>query len=440
MGTVLDTALVGSKPTDRTNSMNILLISNSPSFHQLSSIIEKTKEVDAVFHYGANVRNKTEGKYFPFFISLPYASSVESQVSTILSDIQYQKIDLILTSGVPLVLSKKLREFVDSKNIPHLFPTSNLVALEGDRMLTKKMLETLNIPHSKARRMRGWELFRDFFKIPLPFVVKLEKTYKHGRQTAIITTDNQEEYFHKFFSTFTLQQTNPYNIDSESIVMIEDYLELTHEISYHALMNSSSWSYIGSARDYKKKFDGDTGELVDSLGSYFIKSVDQRIHEYADKIYKYLKSIGKPYKGFLFLGIGIATDGVPYVLEINARPGDPEIATIAASTDNFLEVLLEASTDSKIPKSQIRNTDTVSVSVNNTDSNWQAIASDLPRFTNMPDDIIFGIAGVKDFRTKHSLFTASGVDLKSAANKIYSYLETQYLGQFYYRKDIGLLE
>lgn len=420
--------------------MNILLISNSPSFHQLSLILEKNASVDNIFHYGANVKNKITNKYIPTFVELPYIGSVENQVSTMLSDLQYQKIDLVLTSGVPLVLSNKLQEYVTSKKIPHLFPTSNLVALEGDRMLTKKMLATLNIPHSKARRVRGWELFRDFFKIPLPFVIKLEKTYKHGRQTTIVTEDNQNEIFYKLFGPYTHQGSSLYNIDFESVVIIEDYLDLKEEISYHAILNRYSWSYIGSARDYKKKFDGDAGELVDSLGCYFVKSIDQRIHDYADKIHKYLLSLGKPYKGFLFLGIGIGTDGIPYVLEINTRPGDPEIASIAEATENFLEVITAASTDSIIPTSLIKNTETVSISINNTDQEWNNIASDLPKFSKIPDDIIFGIAGVKDFRTKHSLFTSSGKDLADASNKVYQYLNSQYLGQFYYRKDIGILK
>lgn len=420
--------------------MNILLISNSPSFHQLSNILEKNNNVNCVLHYGANTKNKAKEKYFPTFINLPYTGSVEDQVSTIITDIKHQRIDLVLTSGVPLSLSNNLRKFVNENNIPHLFPTPNLVSLEGNRMMTKRMLETLQIPYSKAQQITGWELFRDFFKIPTPFVVKIEKTYKHGRQTAIVTADNQDEMFHKFFGIYTIKQDSLYNINFDTLIVLENFLDIKYEISYHAIMNKNSWSYLGSARDYKKKFDGDTGELVDSLGSYFVKSVDRRIHEYVDKIYGYLSSIEKPYHGFLFLGIGIASDGIPYVLEINTRPGDPEIVTIAASTDNFLEVISAASHNLKIPDSKVNGLETVAISVNNTDPNWNNVATDIPKFNNIPNDIIFGIAGVKDFKTKHSLFTASDQNLKKAAEKIYKYLDAQYLGQFYYRKDIGLLK
>jgi phosphoribosylamine--glycine ligase len=306
-------------------------------------------------------------------------------------------------------------------------------------MLTKQMLTSLNIPCSKGKLTTGWELFRDFFKIPRPFVIKIEQ-YMHGRQTVVITDNNHEAVFHQLFGKFTHAGLTPSSIELDTRLVIEEFVEISYELSYHALLNKTSYSYIGSARDYKRQFNNDTGELADSLGSYYVSEVDSRIHDYLAKIHQYLTSINRPYTGFLFLGIGVATDGVPYVLEINTRPGDPEIATIATSTENFFELVVNTASGKKIPELITNGLSTVSVAVNNTDPNWNNTATELPAFNTVPNDILFGLAGTTAFTTKHSLFTAFSDTTKSAARKVYSFLETQNVGQFYYRKDIGLLK
>jgi phosphoribosylamine--glycine ligase len=419
--------------------MNILMVSNSASFHQLAQLLVKDESVNQVYHYGANPKNQIDKKYYPTFIDLPYSGSVEDQVATIINDVAYQKIDLVLTSGLPLVGSTALQSFVNSRQIPYLFPTPNLTGLELNRMLTKQMLTSLNIPCSKGKLTTGWELFRDFFKIPRPFVIKIEK-YMHGRQTVVITDDNHESVFHQLFGKFTHTSLTPSSIELDTRLVIEEFVEISYELSYHALLNKTSYSYIGSARDYKRQFDNDTGELADSLGSYYVSEVDSRIHDYLAKIHQYLTSINKPYTGFLFLGIGVATDGVPYVLEINTRPGDPEIATIAASTENFFELVANTAAGKNIPELITNGLSTVSVAVNNTNPDWNNTATKLPVFDTIPDDILFGLAGATTFTTKHSLFTASADTVKVAAKKVYRFLDTQNIGQFYYRKDIGLLK
>jgi phosphoribosylamine-glycine ligase len=419
--------------------MNILLISNSASFHYLSKIFSKDNIVSGVYHYGANSSLKLDTKYFPVHISLPYDKSIDFEVKTIVNDLKYQKIDLILGSGIPVPASQFLHSFIRENNIYNLLPNPYLLKLENDRLFTKNILSKLDIPHSRGIRISTWSLFRDFFKHPRPFVVKSNKTFKHGRQTLVVTDHNIDELFSLLFSKFINGTENLFSVKEDTELILEEYIEIKKEISYHILMNKETWKYIGSARDYKKENNGDRGFLVDSMGSYFVREVDTRIHDYAEKIFNYLKSKNFPYNGFLFLGIGIGTDNIPYVLEINTRPGDPEIATIAGSVSNFTEIVFSMSKNLKAPDI-ITKGETVAVSINNTDQDWTNIAVDPPNFKNIPNDIDYCLCGVKDFKSKHSLFVCTGNTKENAANKIFRYLETQDLGQFYYRSDIGLLE
>jgi len=217
------------------------------------------------------------------------------------------------------------------------------------------------------------------------------------------------------------------------------------------LFNRSGWKYLGSARDYKKLKDGDSGYNTVGLGCYNVDP-DPIVHEYADKIFNFLKDyLGKSndfYRGFIFLGIAVDKNNVPYILEINTRSGDPELCSILGSVENNLsELFYAASADLPIPDVIHNNKSTVSVRVFNRVYDWLRPASFLPKFENIPDNIIQSIEtcagatmGIERYYIKHSLFTTTANSRQEAAKRIYDYLDTQYVGQFTYRRDIGYLE
>jgi phosphoribosylamine-glycine ligase len=420
--------------------MNVLLVSNSASFHYLSKVLSANNNVSGVYHYGANPSLTADKKYFPTYLKLYYDKSVDESMQSMINEIKSQKIDLMFSSGIPTILSLNLREYLNSYKVPNLLPDPGMVNLESNRIITKEMLEKLNIPCSKGTHLSTWEFFRNYFNYPRPFVIKQNGKFKHGRQTLIVNDENFEELFYILFSKFINSKESLLSLEENSTIILEEFLDLKTEISYHALLNDNSWAYLGSARDYKKEFDGDLGLLVDSMGSHYIKNIDSRIHDYADRIFNYLKSINKPYKGFLFLGIGIDKNDDPYVLEINTRPGDPEISSIAGSVENFLEMLISTATNQKIPNAKENKLATVSVSVNNTDKNWNNIATSVPVITNVPSNLSFCLDGEKDHKSKHSLIVCSDVNNKTASLKIMNFLSSQHLGQFYFRKDIGILD
>ncbi|NBU81490.1 MAG: phosphoribosylamine--glycine ligase, partial [Flavobacteriaceae bacterium] len=101
-------------------------------------------------------------------------------------------------------------------------------------------------------------------------------------------------------------------------------------------MNESNWQFFGSARDYKKIHEGDKGHNYISSGAYSLNKPNFKINEYADKIFQHFKSIGIPYKGFLFIGIAYMENGDPIVLELNTRSGDPELVPMISSLENNL--------------------------------------------------------------------------------------------------------
>jgi phosphoribosylamine-glycine ligase len=404
--------------------MNIVILSNTASYHQLAKHLEKEKTVDNIYHYGSNKANIPTNKYHP--------CTQEFNVNNL------KGIDFVLASGID-VLQTGLQDDLNKRNISYLLPTKELATLETHKQVTKLILEKLNIPTAKGYRTTGKELFNTFKKIPRPFVLKVLK-YMHGRQTVIVTDENVHSVYSELFSELSASAPNVGNITKDTVVVIEEYLHIEREYSYHAIVNYQGWEYLGSARDYKNRFDGDIGVLGDSAGSYTVTDIDYRVHDYTNKIVSYLIKKGYPYKGFLFLGIAVV-GGIPYVLEINTRSGDTELQTIISTIDNNLsELLFAASKDFSIPKVIHNNKKAVSIAVLNRTDDWTKEASYMPNFDQVPDDILSGIEGTDKFFSRHSCFTAIADNCEQASRRLYNYLDSKTVGQFYYRRDIGILK
>lgn len=429
--------------------MNVALLSSSACFHQLAQILEK--ESTDVYHYGAPGSIQPYGRYVPEYDWIS-DGHIDSQVNNFLNSSKNKKIDYVMATGLSASKNSILHSELKERNIPYLFVSSAIAELERDKSITKKLLNKLGIPTPKFQHVDGGYLYENFKNISRPFVVKLNSVYHYGKQTIIVTDKNHREVFEDLFSLYTTGDPKITNIDKKTSLLIEEYIELKQEYSYHALFNKSNWRYLGTARDYKKLNEGDTGPNTVSLGCYSVVDVDSRIHEYAEKIYNFLKTYtvlqNDHYRGFIFLGIGINQDGVPMILEINTRGGDPELPAILGTVENNIsDLLYTTSKDLPIPEVRHNVKETVSIRVINRIYDWTRPASFLPRFENIPNDILVGFDGgpIGDNGQelkfiKHSLFTKTSDSRENAANEIYNYLDMQHIGQYTYRRDIGFLK
>jgi phosphoribosylamine--glycine ligase len=424
--------------------MNIAIISSSSSYHTLAQLFLKESAVNHVYHYGAHPSLIETDRYHPVPIEIsviPVNNSVENEVTLILEDIKDKNISFVMASSVHVPSSVLMHDGLKKLNIPYFFVNPEMTGLEKNKSLSKKMLTALQIPTAQGETVDGKYLFENFKSVPRPFVVKLNFTYQYGKQTVIVTDENYEEVYLDFFSPRLDSNARITNINFNTSLIIEKFIKIKREYSYQALFNNNGWKYLGSARDYKKINDGDDGFNSMSLGSYNIDDIDPIVHDYADKIYKFLKSRNYVYKGFIFLGIAVDENNVPMILEINTRSGDPELQAILGSVENNLsELFLAASNDDPIPDVTHNNNKTVTVRLINNVYDWTKPASFLPKIENCPENIIFGLEGTNPFYLTHSVFTTSADTHETAANTIYTYLDKQYVGQYRYRRDIGILK
>jgi len=147
-----------------------------------------------------------------------------------------------------------------------------------------------------------------------------------------------EEVFEHFISNY-----------EHGPVIIEEKVE-GEESSFQAFCDGKCLVPLPDSRDYKRAFDEDKGPNTGGMGSYkntgdtlpFLTAKDRAKEiELVNKVFFELrgKSSNPELRGIPLYVAFIHTDKGPKILEVNSRPGDPEIMNLLPILkDDFVEV------------------------------------------------------------------------------------------------------
>jgi phosphoribosylamine--glycine ligase len=148
----------------------------------------------------------------------------------------------------------------------------------------------------------------------------------------------REEVFEHFLSNYEY-----------GAVIIEEKVE-GEESSFQTFCDGKHLVPLPETRDYKRAFDGDEGPNTGGMGSYkdsgdmlpFMKLRNREKEiELVNNIFRELKGKGSnpELRGVPFYAAFIHTSRGPKILEVNSRPGDPEIMNLLpVLADDFVEV------------------------------------------------------------------------------------------------------
>jgi phosphoribosylamine--glycine ligase len=404
--------------------MKILVIGTNSASDFISQKLLEDDRVEKIWHVGANASKFTSTRYAPFRMNKDHLLEFIKTTD--------QKIDLIIPTVLIFQLWKEFDKIVREKNIPILMPSYSLGDIEWSKATGKKLLNFLKIPTPNSKVLTKTELVKDFYNLPRPYVIKYEQDWKQGLQTVIVN----DSTIHQEFNTL-----KSFEKDNEPSFVVEDYIDGVREYSYHAICNRKNWRYLGSARDYKKRYEDDIGYNTISMGAYSpVPDVDPRVDRYVEKILDFLRARSTPFVGILYLGIMVDRNGVPQVLEINTRPGSPEIETIIPTIDNnLLDLFLATASNENIPEIKFNDKSAVSIRIVNKDYKEETDSSKTP--FEMPTlwPIIGNIIISTGARSKifHSVITVSDSTIETASAKLYKFLDNKSMGDFTFRTDIG---
>jgi phosphoribosylamine---glycine ligase len=145
--------------------------------------------------------------------------------------------------------------------------------------------------------------------------------------------------------------------DAGARVVIEDFLE-GEEASFIVMVDGRDVLPLASSQDHKRLADDDRGPNTGGMGAYSpAPVVTPAVHakimrEIIVPTVDGMAADGIPYRGFLYAGVMIDSDGNPKTLEFNCRLGDPETQPIMMRLKSDLLDLLEHATSGTLERAE----------------------------------------------------------------------------------------
>ena len=135
-----------------------------------------------------------------------------------------------------------------------------------------------------------------------------------------------------------------------------------------ALCDGEDALLLGSAQDYKRVGDGDTGPNTGGMGAYspvpsFPPELEEAcLEQIVRPALKEMVRKGMKFRGILFAGL-MLTEAGPKLIEFNVRFGDPECQVLLARLKSDLLPALQAACDGELRDFDLRRNDVASVAV-----------------------------------------------------------------------------
>lgn len=261
-----------------------------------------------------------------------------------------EKIDLtVVGPEAPLALGIA-DEFRKAK-LKIFGPTKGAARLEASKIFSKDVMARAKIPTARAKSFdQAAHALAYIEQHELPVVIKADGLAQ-GKGVIIATT--REEARQAIVDSMERAVFG----QAGKQVLIEQFLD-GEELTIMAFTDGRTVAPMLPAQDHKRVGDGDTGLNTGGMGAYCPAPLGtdalrrQVTKEILQPIVDTMSQMGAPFQGVLYAGL-MVVKGVPYVLEFNARMGDPETQVVLPllKTD-FLDVI-EAVVEHRLDQLQV---------------------------------------------------------------------------------------
>lgn len=217
-------------------------------------------------------------------------------------------------------------------------PTKAAARLEASKIFSKDVMAQAKIPTARARSFdKMTEALAYVEQHELPVVIKADGLAQ-GKGVIIATTREQAR------QAILDSMDKAVFGQAGKQVLIEQFLD-GEELTIMAFTDGKTVVPMLPAQDHKRVGDGDTGLNTGGMGAYCPAPLgtpalrEQVAREVLQPIVNTMVRLGSPFQGVLYAGL-MVVKGMPYVLEFNARMGDPETQVVLPllKTD-FIEVI-----------------------------------------------------------------------------------------------------
>ena len=357
-----------------------------------------------------------------------------------------REIDLTVV-GPELPLTQGIVDRFESRGLKIFGATQKAAALEGSKTFCKDILRRYGIPTA------DYQVFDDKGRAAAhirsrgaPLVVKADGL---AAGKGVIVAQTKEEALEALDRIMVAREFG----SAGDRVVIEDCL-LGEEASFLVFTDGERVLPMASSQDHKAVFDDDQGPNTGGMGAYspapvVTEDVHQRIMEdIMVPLVRAMKAEGRTYRGILYGGLMI-DGGKPYVLEFNARFGDPEAQPILMRMKSDIVPLLMACVDGSLEGMEIewdsRPAICVVMCARGYPGSYEKnmVVHGLSEVTQMEDAVVFHAGTRLDGETivtnggRVLGVTALGDSIPEAVQKVYEGVARIHWKAMHYRRDIG---
>lgn len=262
-----------------------------------------------------------------------------NDVSGLKSFAQSERIDLTVV-GPEAPLAAGIADEFRKARLKIFGPTRAAAQLESSKTFSKELMVRHRIPTARARSYTDVKLALDYLERQrAPIVVKADGLAQ-GKGVVVATTlEEARDTLVSMLDKKTFGQAG-------ARVVIEEFLD-GEELTIMAFTDGSTVVPMPPAQDHKRVGDGDTGPNTGGMGAYapaplgtpalLAGVMDQILRP----VVAAMSKAGSPFAGVLYAGL-MVVEGRPYVLEFNARFGDPETQVVLPLLKTDLVDVMEA--------------------------------------------------------------------------------------------------
>lgn len=421
--------------------MNILILGSGGREHAFAWKLAQSPLCDVLFVAPGNAGTAQIATNLPLGFN---------DFDGIATAIRQHHIDLVIVGPEePLVkgIVDFLRQQPDFESLRIVGPDAQGAQLEGSKDFSKQFMARHSIPTAASQTFTVQTFNEGISYLEnhlLPVVLKADGLAA-GKGVIIAET--------KYEATAALTAM----LDGQKFgsagdkVVVEQFLRGI-ELSVFVLTDGVNYKMLPEAKDYKRIGEADTGLNTGGMGAVspvvfanetFLRKVEEKV---VRPTLAGLQQEGIRYVGFIFIGL-MNVKGEPYVIEYNARMGDPETEAVLPRIQNDLVELMVAAADGELDKISLQVSPQTAVTTVIVAGGYPEAYEKGKLITELEkvDDVAVFHAGttakngqVVTNGGRVLALTALSNSLENAVRKSQEAARTVQFDGKYYRKDIGL--
>lgn len=418
--------------------MNILVIGGGGREHALIWKLSQSKDVNAMYCIPGNGGISDMAECVAMDVS---------KTGELLDFSKSKGIDLVIV-GPENPLAEGIVDVFEKRGIPIFGPKKQGAMIEASKIFAKELMAKYEIPTAAFKifdRHDGARTYLD--SLTPPYVIKADGLCA-GKGAYVIWDQTEGR------SVLNDLMVKGIHGEAGKKIVIEEYLPGI-EASYLAFTDGTSMLSLLTSQDHKPLLDDDKGPNTGGMGAYtpipFVNdAVEGKIKaRIMERTIKALRDNGIIYKGVLYGGL-MLMGNEPYVIEFNARLGDPETQPILFKMESDILPILMACIEGKLHTIRdIQWKDGVSICVVVTSKGYPdkpekgLVINGLEKLKGRKDVMVFH-AGTKKVDNRYYTsggrvlgVTAVGSSYEDAMRRVYEAVSVVEFSGMHYRRDIG---